>query len=105
MNAVEKTFGSMINREGHRSDTVCCAMCENHKVKAASVCPWFAPDSSVVVCVYGVCEECTNTMLNLPGPLQSKMADKIENQLIARHPQILSRLPEGYLHIHNENDN
>lgn len=72
-----------------------CPMCEQDSQRATIIAPWISP-VGVLVCVYGVCEQCGKTMIDAPVPLRSGMMDRVEQHLLTKYPALWSKLPIGY---------
>jgi len=84
----------LLNDAGYKH--IWCPVCEKDKPRTSMVGVWMSP-AKVHVGNYGVCDECSRATIGMPKRLQSLQADQIEQRLIAKYPQVLKKLPDGYL--------
>jgi hypothetical protein len=73
-----------------------CPVCEQIRDKPAALSPWLSPQG-VLVCVYVLCGQCTDSMEGAPWRLRIKLIDKVERNLLNRYPQLQTQLPRGYI--------
>lgn len=85
----------LINDSGYKR--IWCPLCEKEQAIDGGVTSiWLSP-AKVLVGYYGVCKECSGNALKLPKRLMSATLDRVEQRLIVKYPQILSKLPNGYI--------
>lgn len=82
----------MIN---HTKGGAWCPLCQQEDKQVVVIAPWISPEN-VLVCVYGVCSECSGTVFDAPDRLKSSLMDRIEQHLLARYPELWRKLPDGY---------
>src|SRR5215831_1180556 len=89
----------IINRSYPANNSRCwCPICQKDKQKVSIMAPWSSPVGKLV-CVYGVCTSCGETVSSAPKDLQSKFMDRIERNLLNRYPELQDNLPPGYIPV------
>ena len=72
-----------------------CPLCGTERVKTAVFAPWISPVGRLV-CNYGACAACLNTLQDTPEPLRPRLMDKVEQNLLEWYPQLREKLPRNY---------
>ena len=72
-----------------------CPLCEQDGKPASILAPWVSP-AGVLVCIYGACAECADTVFGAPPALRSTLMDKVEANLLKKYPSLWKKLPANY---------
>lgn len=87
----------IVNRSYPTNNSRCwCPLCEQEKQKVGILAPWISPVGDLV-CMYGVCKTCGDTVLEQSEDLRSRFMDRVERNLLHRYPELQGQLPPGYI--------
>jgi hypothetical protein len=102
-----------INQDGN--ERCWCAFCKQRDQEVAVANPWFSRGSKLeepsmlaqegveeLVCTYNLCKFCATAMEHGRGSFRSRMADRIQLNLLQKYPSLQSKVPSsriGFLEL------